>query len=195
MGIENFTHLHAISDTINDLTDYYLKSYTEQKSKEMLQRLGIDNSMVLSDEISNEIVRKLDFCLPYFLQIIFEKVKYLKDIEKYEDDKTIVDKAYNMLIEEKHFNTWIERINEQYNENSVYAFTILRQLCQRKEGVNRDFIIATIMASYTSLENVEEIVSLLIYMLKNDGYIIEENSVYYFRSPLLRDFWFNRYVK
>jgi uncharacterized protein len=32
-------------------------------------------------------------------------------------------------------------------------------------------------------------------MLTNDGYLIEEDGLYQFRSPLLRDFWFNRFVK
>ena len=32
-------------------------------------------------------------------------------------------------------------------------------------------------------------------MLKNDGYIIEEELKYTFRSPLLRDFWYNRFSK
>ena len=32
-------------------------------------------------------------------------------------------------------------------------------------------------------------------MLQNDGYLMEERDLYHFRSPLLRDFWFNRFVK
>lgn len=32
-------------------------------------------------------------------------------------------------------------------------------------------------------------------MLQNDGYLIEVQSKYGFRSPLLRDFWYNRFSK
>lgn len=195
VGIENFTHLHGISDTINDIPDFFLKSYSKEKSKEMLIRLGADNDLILSGEINDAIVEKIDYCLPYFLQIIFEKIKFLKEIEQQPIDKKIVETAYTALIEEKHFNTWVERINEQYNQNNEYAFAILKHMCQEKKGMKRSSIINTLAASGVTPEKNEEITSLLIYMLKNDGYIIEENGFYHFRSPLLRDFWFNRHVK
>lgn len=195
VGIENFAHLHGISDSINDVPDFFLKSYTKEKSKKMLVQLGHDNDLELDNNIQDAIVKKIEYCLPFFLQIIFEKIKYLKEIEQVPLNEKIVEKAYTLLIEEKHFNTWVERINEQYNNNAVFAFAILKHLCQDKKGVKRESMVNTIAAAGIPPEKTDEIISLLIYMLKNDGYIIEEGGLYHFLSPLLRDFWFNRHVK
>lgn len=193
VGIENFTHTHRISNTINDVSGYYLKSFDPETSKDMLQKLGDDNGLVLHAEIQEEIVRKLSFCLPYFLQIIFEKINYLHQVEQLILGVEIVETAYRALIEEDHFNTWDERISKQYGDLSSFAFVLLKHVCKEQGGSKRESLVNILAAQNT--EEAENVVSNLLYMLKNDGYLMEENRLYQFRSPLLRDFWFNRFVK
>lgn len=162
----------------------------------MLKNLGDTNGLYLEDTLLNTIVDKLDYCLPFFLQIIFEKIHYLVAIENLKLNDSIVIAAYNALLEEAHFNTWIERIDQQYFDNKSYALVILKHICAEKTGSKRESLINAIVAM--GLENVkaEELISKLLYMLKNDGYLIDdENGLYRFRSPLLRDFWFNRFIK
>lgn len=195
VGIENFTHRHGISDTLNDTHDYELKSYSKDESKEMLFLLGQSNGVAITEEIASAVVEKLDFCLPFFLQIFFEKIDVLTNVEGLSMDIGIVEKSYQALIGENHFNTWIERISSQYAENTEHAFILLKHLCQAHEGANRGNLTNTIINANTPAEKGDSIVSQLLYMLKNDGYLIEEERLYRFRSPLLRDFWFNRFVK
>lgn len=195
VGIENFTFTHHISDAINDTSDYFLKSFDAQTSKAMLQKLSNDNELALTTEIQEIIIEKLSFCLPFFLQLMFEKINYLHKIEDLNVDSQIVTIAYNALIEEKHFNTWVERIDEQYGDLGNAAYTLLRHICQAKEGSKRKSLVAVLSKKIQDSEEVEKKVSSLLYMLKNDGYLIEQNNLYLFRSPLLRDFWFNRFVK
>ncbi len=195
VGIENFTFTHHISDAINDTSDYFLKSFDAKTSKAMLQKLSNDNGVPLTPEMQEAIIEKLSFCLPFFLQLMFEKINYLHKIEGLTIDNQIVTSAYNALIEEKHFNTWIERIDEQYGDLSGVAFTLLRHICQAKEGSKRKNLVAVLSKTIADSEEVEKKVSSLLYMLKNDGYLMEQNNLYLFRSPLLRDFWFNRFVK
>ena len=40
----------------------------------------------------------------------------------------------------------------------------------------------------------DELVQVL-RMLLNDGYLLKKEKYYLFRSPLIRDFWNNRFVK
>lgn len=195
VGINNFTHSHQISDTVNDLKDYKLRPFDVTTSKAMLMKLSHDEDFQLSSEIQEQIITKLVFCLPYFLQLMFEKIKYFVEVEGVVFNETMVDLAYDSLTKEKHFNTWIERIDGQYGENPQSAFVVLRHICQTKEGTTRDNLKAVLMMSNQDLEVVEKSLSSLIYMLTNDGYLMEENGLYAFRSPLLRDFWFNRFVK
>lgn len=194
-GIENFTHRHGISDTINDIHDYKLQSYSKAESIEMLQILSKSKRLQIDDEVLQAIVDKLEYCLPFFLQIIFEKIHYLAFVEKMPINEAIVETAYLALIEEKHFNTWIERLKEQYGADEKYALPVLKHLCQAKKGVKRANLVNAVKAINLNADSADEIVSRLLYMLKNDGYIIDEKDLYHFRSPLLRDFWFNRFVK
>jgi uncharacterized protein len=196
VGIENFTHRHGISVTVNDIPDFKLKSYTKEESLHMLKSLGASNSLQLDEQILRTIVDKLGYCLPYFVQLIFEKIRYLIVVEHLLPDIDIVDTAYNALIEEKHFNTWIERIHEQYGDNRVHAIRLLKHLCQDKNGIKREALVNVLVNPTLDSEKAEEIVSILLYMLDNDGYILDDEGGFYrFRSPLLRDFWFNRYMK
>jgi uncharacterized protein len=195
VGIENFTHTHRISATMNDMSDYFLKPFDDETSKAMLRKLAERDNLDLSIEIQNTIVQKLSFCLPYFLQIMFEKISYLFEVEELVLNTEIVEIAYKALINEKHFNTWDERIQEQYADLSNQAFALLKHICQENQGSKRENLINVLSAQNQNIEEVESAVSDLLYMLKNDGYLMEENSLYLFRSPLLRDFWVNRFVK
>jgi uncharacterized protein len=98
VGIENFTHTHRISATMNDMSDYFLKPFDDETSKAMLQKLGERDNLDLSIDIQNAIVKKLSFCLPYFLQIMFEKISYLSEVEELPLNTDIVEIAYKALI-------------------------------------------------------------------------------------------------
>jgi uncharacterized protein len=195
VGIENFTHLHNISATLNDVTEYMLKSFDAQTSKSMMKLLGESNDLKLKDEIQNEIIEKLAYTIPYFIQLVFEKILYFKEVEDVHLNTEIVQLAYDALTIGSHFNPWIERINIQYESNTKYAFSVLKFLCQEKNGVNRESLMNSI--SNLELDHIETEILLgnVIYMLSNDGYILNDEGLYRFRSPLLRDFWLNRFVQ
>jgi len=195
VGVENFTHTYNISESLNDVSNYYLKSFDNTTSKNMLIELGKNNAVDLKETVIEAIIEKLDYCLPFFLQIMYEKISYLVKVENKEQDGHIVTEAYNRITEEKHFNTWIERIEKQYGELANHSFTLLKHICQEKSGSKRHNLQNQLTAKIDDPEKAESVLSRLLYMLKNDGYLIEEGGLYKFRSPLLRDFWFKRFVK
>jgi len=195
VGIDNFTHKYGISDALNDIHYFTLKSFGKEESIKMLEILAHSNNLPLTKALSTAVVKKIDYCIPFFLQILFGKIHYLVEVEKTPLKTTIIDTAYALLIEENHFNTWVERINEQYTDDTTYAFRLLKHLCQAKEGAAREVLINLLVLFPPDPDRTEEICSSLLYRLQNDGYLMEEDGLYKFRSPLLRDFWFNRFVK
>lgn len=44
-------------------------------------------------------------------------------------------------------------------------------------------------------EQIDYTLSKVLEMLENDGYIIKKNTTRAFRSPLLRDYWFSKFVQ
>ena len=195
VGIENFTHTHNLSETMNDIPDFELKSFSKEVSVQMLDRLAESYSLPLNQSIKEAVVDKLGYCLPFFLQLMFDKIRYLNAVEDKELEPNIVDEAFSLLIEQDHFNTWIERIEKQYAELGVYAFGLLKQVCQVKEGISRESLYNFLISKITDPDRADSVLSKLIYMLKNDGYLIFEQELYLFRSGLLREFWLNRFVK
>lgn len=194
IGIDNFTSQYNLSYTFNDVDPYPIGAFKEDKAKELLKELAKSDEIALSEEVINHKLEKLGWLLPYFIQILFFKFYHLVQVE----DRTIsietVNEAYDLLLSEKHLNTWEERLDE-YNVLETHARQLLKKLSINKEGESRGVLYSFLNTKIKNQEKTEEVLNKLLYMLQNDGYLIEEKSKYTFRSPLLRDFWFNRFSK
>ncbi len=194
VGIQNFTVEHRLSFTTNDLLEYKLKPFSKNDSIKMLALLSESNKINLNTDLIELIITKTDYLQPYFLQAFFEKIKYFHKVDGLPIDQNILDPAYASLITGDHFNTWIGRIEEQYGDNAAHTFTILKHICQERKSKRLNLLNTLISFGIEQLD-AENRLSKILYMLLNDGYIIEDERLYQFRSPLLRDFWFNRYLK
>lgn len=194
IGIDNFTSQHSLSYTFNDVDSYPIGAFTTKKANELIKELAISDNLELPDEIIDYMLGKIGWLLPYFIQILFSKFNHLIQVNEKSISTETVDEAYNQLINEKHLNTWEERLNE-YNELEIYARELLKKLSVNKTGESRDVLFAFLNSKIKDVDKTETVINKLLYMLKNDGYLIDDETKYAFRSPLLRDFWFNRFVK
>lgn len=193
VGITNFTHDLGFSDSINDLDYFKLRTLTPPESMMMLQKLSNEYNLELNEELQKLIIQKLKYCIPFFLQVIFKKIYYLYCVEEVKLNEELIEKTYKEITSEDHFNTWVERIQKQYGDIKDLCFKILKFLCQTP--ASRRSIYNQIIETVTETNKAEEITAKLLHMLKNDGYLMEEEGTYMFRSPLIRDFWYNRFVK
>ena len=163
------------------------------EAKNFISRLDVDENVQFTEEHIQYILDKLVWHLPFFIQILVEKINFLICVEGKQLSNDTIDEAYNRLITENHFNTWDERLKEYYEfENN--ARKILK-LCTLPNGESRENLLANLSANESDIEKTETILAKLLDMLKNDGYLVEHNGKYIFRSPLLRDFWYNRFIK
>lgn len=194
VGIQNFTHSHNITDTINDLLPYHLKAFDKIESKDLLKKLVRSSDFEITEDIFQEIVDKVDYCLPYFLQVIYQKIEVLIELESHPIDRALVNKAYESILKEGHFNTWIERIEKQYELIRTDLKRTLKHICQEKHGSKRSNLLNLMIQKYEDIDDAEDRLNKTLYILTNDGYLVELEGVYTFRSPLLRDFWFKRFA-
>ena len=188
VGIENFASMHQLSKHLNDLHSFPIGAFSKNEAKDFISRLDVDKNVQFTEEHIQYILDKLVWHLPFFIQILVEKINFLICVEGKQLSNDTIDEAYKCLIAENHFNTWDERLGE-YDELKDNARKILK-LCSVPVGRSRDELLSNL-----SVNEAETILAKLLYMLQNDGYIMEDNGKYIFRSPLLRDFWFNRYVR
>jgi hypothetical protein len=193
VGIENFASMHQLSKNLNDLHSYPIGAFSEYEAKDFISRLNVDKDIKFTNAHIQYILDKLIWYLPFFIQILVEKINFLICAEDKRLSNDTIDEAYNRLITENHFYSWDERLKEYY-EFEDNARRILK-LCALPEGRSRNDLLINLTAKKSEKEKTEIILSRLLDMLKNDGYLTEHNDKYIFRSPLLRDFWYARFIK
>jgi hypothetical protein len=64
--------------------------------------------------------------------------------------------------------------------------------CRAAEGVTRTVLSHALSSAISEPEAREEKLRYLLDILHNDGYLVEENRRWRFRSPLLREYWLRR---
>lgn len=192
VGLRNFTSSMNLGYTINDLMEFGLGELSREEAKGLLSELCLSEDMKMSDELINYTLDKLQWNIPYFIQVIFSKLA-----EEYEEEVTIesVDLSYNKLCSDNYLSTWSERLSE-YREFELPARQILKSLSTQSTGMERDAMLDILMTGQdvSKVEEVDYLLSKVLQMLENDGYIFKKDLIRVFRSPLLRDYWFNKFV-
>lgn len=193
VGLRNFTSAMNLGYTINDLTEFRLDELTSEEAIDLLTGLCRSEDITMSEELIKYTLDKLHWNIPYFIQVLFANLA-----EAYEDGITQdnINAAYNKLCSENYLSTWAERLSE-YREYEMPARQILKSLSTQPLGMERKSILDILMTDQdvSMTEEVDCTLSKVLEMLENDGYLIKKDSIRAFRSPLLRDYWFNKFVQ
>ena len=193
VGLRNFTSAMNLGYTINDLTEFSLDELTREEAIGLLRGLCRSEDINMSEECINYTLDKLQWNIPYFIQVIFSKLA-----EDYGGKITQenIDVAYDKLCSENYLSTWSERLAE-YREYEVPSRQILKSLSTQSSGMERDSMLDILMTDQdvSMREQIDYTLSKVLEMLENDGYIIKKNTTRAFRSPLLRDYWFSKFVQ
>ena len=193
VGLRNFTSAMNLGYTVNDLTEFSLDELSRGEAAGLLLELCKSENIEMSDGLVEYTLNKLYWNIPYFIQIIFSNLA-----EDYADKITRedVDAAYRKLCSENYLSTWSERLVE-YGEYELPARQILKLLATRPEGIERESMLNNLMTGQdaSKIEAVDYTLSKVLAMLENDGYIMKKDALLMFRSPLLRDYWFDRFVQ
>lgn len=193
VGLRNFTSAMNLGYTVNDLTEFSLDELSRGEAAGLLLELCKSENIEMSDELVEYTLNKLYWNIPYFIQIIFSNLA-----EDYADKITRedVDTAYRKLCSENYLSTWSERLVE-YGEYELPARQILKLLSTLPEGIEREGMLNNLMTGkdVSKIEAVDYTLSKVLAMLENDGYIMKKDALRMFRSPLLRDYWFERFVQ
>ncbi len=195
IGIRNFTNRHNISYTINDIEPFKLKTFDKKLAKGLIKKLADSKRFELPDTIVENMLEKIDWYLPYFIQLLFKEIHRLNKVEEFTVDERIVDIAYEGLIKNQYFDTWDERL-EYYYELEITFRKILNSLCKNPEGESRKLLFDLIHLPSEPLEGTEKVLGQILGMLINDGYLHQDQKgKFLFRSPLLRDYWYNKFIR
>ena len=193
VGLKNFTASLNLSYAINDLTDFSLDELTSEEARGLMEGLCQGEGMNMDEESIIYALEKLHWNIPYFIQILFSK---LRDNYTGAVSKEDIDTAYGQLCSESYLNTWSERLAE-YREMERPARLILNGLSARRSGLRRETLLGILMTGQdpSNAGETDLLLSKVLEMLENDGYLLRKGPVRSFRSPLLRDYWYGKFVQ
>ena len=100
-----------------------------------------------------------------------------------------IDTAYRRLYLENYLSTWSERLVE-YGEYELPARQSLKLLATLPEDIEREGMLNILMTGQdaSKIEAVDYTLSKVLEC------IMKKDALRIFRSPLLRDYWFDRFV-
>jgi hypothetical protein len=166
----------------------------ENESQMFVKALANSKKIIFSDELIKLMLCKLGWNLPYFIQCYFKEIAELVANGKTLSENTI-DEAYkNLLHIDSYFYHWTERLVYYENEKR-YAKIILNDLSRTKTGRAKKRLYDLIFSEINDVDKTDAVFKSLLKLLETEGYIINNGDKYLFRSPLLRDFWFNQFGK
>lgn len=198
IGLDSFVDDRNLRKTINDLTGLHLEALDTQEADQFLERLGESNGLALAPELRSLIIQRVGWPLPHHLQIVFHAIV---GTETSHADVAAVEAAFAHLLQPENlsqFDTWRQRLDEQFEQSdAAVAKNTLYHLCQYPDGRTRHQILNALMSTRQSSDPaiVEDQLSRLLLMLQRDGYLLESNGNYAFRSFLLREYWHCREVR
>ncbi len=116
-------------------------------------------------------------------------------------DASSVSAAFAQLLAParlSQFDTWRQRLDEQLSPSDATAAKgILRHLSAHADGRTRDQLLNALMLTRPSADSasVEDQLARLLLLLQRDGYLLEHDRRYAFRSFLLREYWQRREIR
>lgn len=194
VGIANFCNIHGLSYTLNDVMDFDIGAFEKGIAKKLFIELSKSYDLTVPEEIITYIIEeKIKWHLPYFIQLLFSTLHKNHILEEAPFTKKEVDRAFTQLYEQDQLNTWDERL-KHYGIYDKVARRILKHVSESKSGVTRNKLFDIVADLYSDTDDAELGLSRTLSMLKNDGYIIKDNSAHYlFRSDIIRGYWKNKF--
>jgi len=197
LSIDKFLLDHKIEGKMKGMHRFLIGELKDGEPTGFIDALAKSKNLIFSEESKQYTLDKLGWHLPYFIQLLFSKLP--KSDKNIHISTETIEKAYQELLAEaekqKHFITWVRHLDTYSKDEGKCAHIILKELSTRQQGGSKNALELWILSVIRG-KDVDEIVKDLLEKLEQGGYIIQnENKKYLFRSPLLRDFWCNKFVK
>jgi hypothetical protein len=191
IGLDTVAARLNIADSINDLRIESLGAFDTPTAHDLLKALATSYKLKLAEPVRNRILERVGWLLPYYLQLVFHEIRGLKE-PTVED----VDCAVDRLIDPQHktlFDYWRQRLRDELGRpDADHAALLLNAACRTPEGARRSIFRQVLNAGIPDADAREEKLRYLLDVLTNDGYVVEQDKFWQFRSPLLREYWLRR---
>ncbi len=195
VGLHNFTSMRNLSMTINDMVSFDFDALSKEEAEGLTMALAQSLNLPVSKRVVKYILDKIEWYIPYFIQLIFSTIKNYTDVRNGITEK-MIDDAFDQISHNDELSTWYERLSE-YNGYRERAELLLNSLSMADNGLSRaDLLnIYSQYANETSMQANSKF-NLILNMLEHDGYIVRQNGgIRIFHSPLIKKWWYYKFVE
>lgn len=193
IGLDTLARRHGFTASINDFVITSLGPFDHATAKSLLEALARGHGASIDDAARDHLVSRLDWCLPYYVQILFDEARFAGEAGHV--DVLAVDAAWSTLLDahhRTHFDHWYTRLAEGLAApDADRAYALLHATSDRAGGLDRDEARALVMGATTTAD-ARDRWAWLVDVLVVDGYLVADGARLRFRSPLLREFWRER---
>jgi hypothetical protein len=194
IGLDNVTRRHQLTDTINDLRLWPLGPFESAAAHEFLGQLAASYELELGPDLRAAICSAAEWLIPYHLQVIFSALR--EHARAAQPTAETLRAAIETLLDRRtYFSYWDERLHDSLGEPSAsVARTLLATCSQAPEGATPDAMSQSIAFLVADLVERARSLKWVIDVLSNDGYLVEQDGRWRFRSGLLRRYWVRHVV-
>ncbi len=199
IGLESFAERLKLTHALSGLQQFPLEAFSPAHTRTMLQRLWIGKGRRGAMPVAaiEQMITRLDWLVPSFTQQLFHLLYSQRAAWADQEQPTAedVDNAWDEMISARHrsaFKHWDSRLDEQLGKVAAgRARIILNAASNSKRQHTRASLFNEVAAQQPQADVtiLEQDVRYLLGTLERDGYLVESQNRYVFRSPLLRDYW------
>ena len=191
IGLDTIASRLNIADSINDLSIVSLGAFDRPTSHRFLQELATTYNIDLREPVRDHMLDRIGWLIPFYQQLLFNELR-----QQTEYSVEHVDRAMNELLEPHNrvrFIFWRQRLEDELGRTDAdLAAAMLHPASRSPQGVRRAVFSQTLSRWIGDADTREDKVRYLLDVLQNDGYLVETDGYWQFRSPLLREFWQRR---
>ena len=188
IGLENIVSKLNVMSTINDLSRLKIPPFKPDEAKQLVSLLLGNVDFTLSDPLINFILKKIEWLIPFYIQLIIWELKNLhRDENPDKITEDIIERALTEILEQRnHFEHWHARLRTSVKGNEYNLVKELLNITSENETISSNEI-HNLAVKYQLESSYKDLVGSLVY----DGYINNHDDfkVYRYNSPILRMWW------
>jgi uncharacterized protein len=189
IGLDNVTRRHHLTDTINDLRVLPLGPFHPVVADDFLGQLATSYELELEAELRAAICSTAEWLIPYHLQVIFGALRDHARTSRPTTD--MLEAAVETLLDRRiYFSYWDERLYECLGAPTDAIARALLALCaQEPAGATPAAMNQSTASLLADPDERVRTLRWIVSVLSNDGYLVEQDGRWRFRSGLLRRYW------
>jgi hypothetical protein len=189
IGLDNVTRRHHLTDTFNDLRLWPLGPFEAPAAHEFLGKLAASYRLELGPDLGAAICNAAEWLIPYHLQVIFGALR--EHARTSQPTTEMLEAVIEGLLDRRtYFSYWDERLHDSLGAPSdAIARALLATCAQAPEGATPAAMSQVIAAQVPDIVERASALKWIVDVLSNDGYLVEHEGRWRFRSGLLRRYW------